>query len=227
MVQIVHADCMDILRKTPDLAYDICIADPPYGINAGKTCAHNAGGWHAQRKGFNSSKVQVYKTKKWDKEIPSEEWFSEIKRVSKNQIIFGANYFPHLLQPSKGWFFWEKNGVSKNPLFSDGELAYTSFKTKPLRKFVYPWIGLGYIQNPAKEKKIHPTQKPVSLYVWIMQTYCTSGDKILDTHLGSGSAAIAADMCKMNFFGIEKDKDYFLGASMRLQQYKNQLSLDF
>lgn len=228
MINLIHADCMDVLRNTPDLAYDIVIADPPYGINASKymvksaTCKTDT---NAIQKGFKPK--QHFDKKDWDSQPPDAEWFAEIKRVSKHQIIWGANYFPQHLAASKGWIYWRKNAMSKNPLFSDGELAYTSFTTNRLREFNYGWIGLGYLNNPQKEKKIHPTQKPVALYMWLYQEFCDYDWSILDTHLGSGSSAIAADMCGMRFTGIEKDADFYSAAKNRLKQHQKQLKLSF
>ena len=226
MIDLIHADCMEVLRNTPDLAYDIVIADPPYGINASKTMIKSSSNPKKRNdKGFIGKKYHA--AKDWDSAAPGAEWFEQIRRVSKHQIIFGANYFPQHLPPSKGWVYWRKNGMNKNPLFSDGELVYTSFATNRLREFDYPWIGLGYINNPQKEKKIHPTQKPVALYLWLLQEYTDYDWKILDTHLGSGSSAIAADMLNMDFVGIEKDADFYAAALARLKEHQSQLTLGF
>lgn len=214
-------DCMEAMAEFPDKFFDLAVVDPPYGIDY--TGVKNP----TEIKG--KKKKKNYKTnengKKWDNERPSNEYFIEVKRVSKNQIIWGGNYFADLLEPKKGWIFWDKKIVnSSTECFSDGELAWTSFDCI-LKKFTYDWVGFGYLNNPQKEKKIHPTQKPVALYDWIFANYAKAGQKILDTHLGSGSSRIAANKAGLDFWGYELDADYFAAHEKRYANFVAQLRL--
>lgn len=186
---VTNEDCMVMMARYPDKFFDLAIVDPPYGI--GKDGQVKTTGRHGGRK--------AYEFKGWDKEIPSGKYFRELKRVSKNQIIWGANYFPFYLDSSMGWIFWDK-GQRINQ--SDGELAYSSFN-RALRVVEYNRLEL------LKEATIHPTQKPIVLYKWLLDNYAKIGDKILDTHLGSGSSRIAAHVLGFDFYGCEIDKDYF------------------
>jgi site-specific DNA-methyltransferase (adenine-specific) len=130
-----------------------------------------------------------------------------------------------LLPPQKGWIFWDKKITNANNTnFSDGELAWTSFNCI-LRRFTYDWIGFGYLNNPQREKKIHPTQKPIALYEWLLRTYAKQGDKILDTHVGSASSLIACHKLGYDFIGFEIDKDYWQAATDRLEAHRAQQSL--
>jgi site-specific DNA-methyltransferase (adenine-specific) len=222
-LKIINADCMDIMKQYEDNYFDLAIVDPPYGIGLGggaETVYKNG----KNDKGFTSQKK--YKNKKWDDTAPSKEYFNELIRVSKNQIIWGGNYFTDKLPVSRGWIYWDKKITNKNNnCFSDGELAYTSFN-KILKKFTYDWIGFGYVNNPDKEKKIHPTQKPVRLYKWLLENYADQDFKILDTHLGSGSSAIAGFYygCK-EFVGIELDEDYYNASIKRIKEQTAQIKL--
>jgi site-specific DNA-methyltransferase (adenine-specific) len=162
-----------------------------------------------------------YNVKDWDGEIPSAKYFNELKRVSKNQIIWGANYMTEFLQPSMGWIFWDKNTSGD---FSDGELAYTSFN-RALKKINVVWCGMRQYDMKNKEIRIHPTQKPVRLYEWLLKNYAKEGDKILDTHLGSGSIAIACHNLGFELTACELDKDYFDAAMKRLNQHQAQQRL--
>jgi site-specific DNA-methyltransferase (adenine-specific) len=220
MINLYNQDCMQAMREAPDDYWDLAIVDPPYGINYdGNT---TIGGISGKANTFNV--IQHHKKKGWDKQRPNANYFSLLMRVSKNVIIWGGNYFADILPPSKGWIYWDKQITQKSKLHSDGELAYTSF-SKKLTKFSYGWIGFDYLNNPHKERKIHPTQKPIALYTWLLSTYAKKGDKILDTHLGSGSSAIAAHRMGFSFDGYEIDKDYFEGAKARLEQAQRQLLL--
>jgi site-specific DNA-methyltransferase (adenine-specific) len=213
---------MEAMKEMEDNQFDLAIVDPPYGINYdGNTTA--LGGQSGKAKTF--AKKQNHKKKEWDQKRPSFEYFHEIQRVSKNQIIWGGNYFADILLPKKGWIYWDKKITNpNNKNFSDGELAWTSFDCI-LKKFTYDWIGFGYINNPQGEKKIHPTQKPVKLYEWLLMNYAKEGDKILDTHLGSGSIAIACHNLGFDLTGYEIDEEYFQAAVKRYQQHKNQLRM--
>jgi site-specific DNA-methyltransferase (adenine-specific) len=211
MIEITNEDNMELMKRYPDNYFDLAIVDPPYGIDY-----QNAGGT-PKSKGF-----KTYVKKEWDKLPPSKEYFDELKRVSKNQIIWGANYFvKHLELGSMGWIVWDKG---QKLTTSDGELAFTSFQ-KALRIFT---LNRCHIKMDGA---IHPTQKPVKLYSWILRNYSKEGDKILDTHIGSGSIAIAVDNAnkidKMNLtlVGCELDKDYYNATMKRIKEQTSWQSL--
>ena len=202
--KLYNMDCMDLMKEFPDKYFELAIVDPPYGININM----NMG----RRKGCK----KVHEEKKWDDKIPPVEYFNELFRVSQNQIIWGGNYFP--LPLTKSWIFWDKevpDGVS----FADGELAWTSFD-KTLVKSRIPYSGFR-----GSEGKIHPTQKPVKLYEWLLKNYAKLGDKILDTHVGSASSLIACHQMGFDFIGSELDKEYFDKATERLELVKSQTTL--
>lgn len=169
-------------------------------------------------------KPKTYKRGEWDSKSPDIEYFNELFRVSKNQIIWGANHFISKIPfDSPSWIFWDKNNGETS--FADGELAWTSFKT-PVRKFKYTWSG--FIQGKMgelKEDKIHPTQKPIELYKWILTKFAKPEFKILDTHLGSGSSRIACDIMGYDFVGFELDKEYFDAQEKRFKQHISQLTI--
>lgn len=216
-VELLHGDCMEYMATLPDKAFDLAIVDPPYGIDA----ANTFGG--EQRKSGNGAAMKTaFEKKSWDLGIPDKKYFDELMRVSKNQIVWGANYMSHLLPPSMGWIVWDKdNGTTK---FSDAELAFTSFK-RALRVWKYTWNGMIQGDMKRKEHRIHPTQKPVKLYQWLLSNYAKEGDRILDTHLGSGSSAIAAHYGGFEFVGIELDEDYYKAAVERFDRETEQISL--
>lgn len=210
---VYNSDCLEAMRAMPDKAFDLAIVDPPYGIGynrTGTTYTAGKGG-----KGFYSS--THYALKQWDAAIPSAEYFEQLFRISANQVIWGGNYFP--LPLSRGWVFWDKkiaNATTEN--YSAGELAWTSFDTV-LTKFTYDWVGFGYLNSTEKGSRIHPTQKPVALYKWLLQNYAKPGDSILDTHLGSGSSRIAAYDLGFDFTGYELDKDYYEAQERRFADH--------
>lgn len=205
---IHNIDCMELLKATPDKFYELAIVDPPYGIDAG-----NSFGGEIRKSGNGCAMKSAFEKKSWDLEIPTIEYFSELKRISKNRIVWGANYMTTYLPPSMGWIVWDKdNGTTK---FSDCELAYTSFENA-LRKFTYTWNGMIQGDMKKKEQRIHPTQKPVKLYEWLLTNYAKPGDKILDTHLGSGSHAIACNNLGFELTACELDKDYFDASVKRI-----------
>lgn len=199
-------DCLAGLRHYPDNYFDLAVVDPPYGIEINMNMGRKKG----QPKRHNE--------KDWDNQIPEEAYFNELFRVSKNQIIWGGNYFP--LPLTKSWIFWDKN-VPEGVSFADGELAWTSFD-KTLVKAKIDYSGFQGMDNGGK---IHPTQKPVRLYDWIYMKYAKQGDLILDTHVGSGSSRIAADKAGLNFVGFEIDEEYFNAANKRFDNFKSQTRL--
>jgi site-specific DNA-methyltransferase (adenine-specific) len=204
--EVYLEDCVKALKRFNDKHFDLAIVDPPYGI------------------GFDN-KIGEAKTKNWDSAIPTDEYFKELKRVSKNQIIWGANYFPYLWKNGcRGFVFWNKDVNVDN--FSAGELAYTSFD-KPAKYFYYAWNGLadGIRGRNKQQKTIHPTQKPIQLYEWLLMNFAKEGDLILDTHLGSGSSRIAAYKGGFNFVGFEIDEEYFNAANKRFDNFKSQARL--
>jgi len=208
--EVYLEDCVKALKRYADNHFDLAIVDPPYGINASK------GTWGSSNKG----KVTDYGKKDWEKQLPTDEYFLELQRVSKNQIIWGGNYFG--LQPSSCWLVWDKLNSAD---FADCELAWTSFTTA-VRKFTWRWNGMLKQNMKDKEIRIHPTQKPVALYEWILQNYAKEGDLILDTHLGSQSSRIAAYDMGFDFFGTELDPDYFNDGNKRFEQFKAQMKLE-
>lgn len=209
-VTLFNDDCMKLLAATPDNYYQLCVVDPPYGIDAANTFSGEK-----RKSGKGAAMKSAFDKKDWDLGIPDKAYFDELMRVSKNQIVWGANYMSHLLPPSMGWVVWDKdNGTTK---FSDCELAFTSFDSA-LRKITYTWNGMIQGDMKNKERRIHPTQKPVKLYQWLLANYAKPGDRILDTHLGSGSSAIAAHYGGFEFVGIELDEDYYKAARERFDR---------
>lgn len=199
-----NADNMEIMKQYPDKYFDLAIVDPPYGININM----NMG----RRKGEKAKHAK----KEWDKGIPNAEYFTELMRISKNQIIFGGNYFP--LPLTGGWIFWNKN-VPEGVSFADGELAWTSFEMV-LKKINHTYTGFNGMDEGGK---IHPTQKPVDLYQKLIKLYTKDGFKIIDTHLGSASIALAIDKANkidnmnLEFVGIELDEEYFNASIKRFK----------
>jgi len=208
---------MEYMRGLPDKAFDLAIVDPPYGIDAANTFGGD------ERKSENgAANKTAFEKKDWDLNVPDKSYFDELMRVSKNQIIWGANYMSNFLPPSMGWIVWDKdNGTTK---FSDAEIAFSSFN-RALRIWKYTWNGMLQGDMKNKELRIHPTQKPVKLYEWLLQNYAKQGDRILDTHLGSGSSAIAAHYGGFDFVGCELDTDYFNASSKRFEQATAQLAM--
>jgi len=205
---------MELMARYEDNYFDLAIVDPPYGIGESQRKRENT----KSNKWKNPTK-KIHNPKQWDLKTPTQNYFCELFRVSKNQIIWGANYMTQNLPPSMGWIFWDKkNGDSD---FSDGELAYSSFK-KGLRKFEWLWNGF---QKQRPEIRIHPTQKPVKLYEWLLINYAKEGDKILDTHLGSGSIAIACHNLGFDLTACELDKEYYEAAIKRIEQHKAQIRM--
>jgi len=196
MINIYNKDCLDALKEMQDNQFDLAIVDPPYGIGISKNPVR-----------------QKHNKKEWDNSIPTKEYFKELFRVSKEQIIWGGNYFD--LPPTQGFFIWDK----KQP--HDFSLAMCEYAWSSLQKPAKMW-SLSVLKDKGK---IHPTQKPVELYEWLLMNNAKEGDKILDTHLGSGSIAIACHNLGYDLEGYELDKEYFDNALKRLKQHQSQTTL--
>ena len=216
MINIYNRDCLEAMKEMSDNQFDLAIVDPPYGINADKK---NSVKKLQSKKSKSLSKD--YGNKSWDKNVPSLDYFIELKRVSKNQIIWGVNYYPYDLF-SGGRIYWNK--CVTMPTYSDGELAYCSF-INSIKSFKFAWHGMLQGDMKNKEQRIHPTQKPVKLYEWLLMNYAKEGDKILDTHLGSGSIAIACHNLGFELEAYELDKEYFDNALKRIKNHQSQLRI--
>ena len=214
-INIIHGDCMEAMAKMKDKEYDLAIVDPPYGA---LSLVNN----RLNRKMFNNIE-------------PQKEYYLNLLRVSNNQIVWGVNYLQnhHFVG---GGIVWNKLGIDTSrrlqaPTMGDAEFAYQSF-SRNIKLFSYGWMGNvtgnNYQINSNESKtRIHPTQKPVALYQWLLKNYAKSGDRILDTHLGSGSSAIAADIMGFDFVGLEIDKDYYEAALDRFNRHKQQQVMEF
>jgi len=213
MNKVYLCNNLEFMKGISDNYYELAIVDPPYGIGFGK--------FNRTNKGENGDrfKANKYKNSNWDNSIPNDKYFEELIRISRNQIIWGGNYFPYLWKNGcKGFIFWYKQNPVNN--FSDGEFAYTSFD-KVAKCFNYQYYG-----NINSEKdRIHPTQKPVALYKWLLEHYAHKGDKIFDSHVGSGSSRIACYDLGYDFEGCEIDKDYWQAQEDRFNKHISQLSL--
>lgn len=210
-INITNEDNMLLMARYPDKYFDLAIVDPPYGINAANSFS---GG--KRKSGNGCAMKSAFDKKDWDLELPDENYYKELFRVSKNQIIWGANYMTEFLPNSMGWIVWDKNnGTTK---FSDCELAFSSFEIA-LRKFTYTWNGMLQGDMKNKEERIHPTQKPVMLYKWLLDKYAKQGYKILDTHLGSGSIAIACHDYGFELTACELDEYYYNSAIDRIKRH--------
>ena len=216
---VFNEDCMIGMARYPDKYFELAIVDPPYGIGAGKQSFQSG-----TRKSYN------HIDKDWDANTPTDEYWEELFRVSKNQIVWGANYYANKLPISRGWVYWHKMVLTDN--YSQGELAWTSFDCV-MKFFKYKYQGnyLGYESSittqtsTPSEKRIHPTQKPIALYEWLLRNYAKEGDKILDTHLGSGSSRIACSKGGFDFVGFELDKDYYEAQEKRFKEFRSQLRM--
>lgn len=210
-----NCDCIDAMREFPDKFFDLAIIDVPYGIGEDGSKNHTRG------------KLAISKNYKAfagnDEKCPDKEYFDELFRISKNQIIWGANHFISKIPfDSSCWIVWDKqNGATD---FADCELAWTSFESA-VRKFTYRWQGMLQENMKNKEERIHGCQKPIALYTWLLQNYAHRGDKILDTHVGSASSLIACHRMGFEYWGFELDADYFRAASERIAKEKSQLTI--
>ena len=214
-ITLYNADCMEVMKTFKDKQFDLAIIDPPYGIEEDGSKNHSRG------KIATSKNYKAYSGN--DKEPPSADYFKELFRISKNQIVWGANhYISRLPFDSSCWIVWDKDNGATD--FADCELAWTSFKTA-VRKFKFRWNGMLQQNMKNKEIRIHPTQKPVQLYKWLLKNYAKEGDTILDTHFGSLSIGIACYDLKFDLTAIELDKDYYEQAKQRLINHQRQLTL--
>jgi len=206
--EVYLEDCVTALKRYADNHFDLAIVDPPYGIDIANKLS-------------NHSTVK-HTAKDWDKYTPTQEYWDELFRVSKNQIVWGGNYFMSKIQrDSPCWIFWDKN--NGDSLFADGEMAWTSFDS-PVRLAKIHWCGSA-AKHETGQNKIHPTQKPIKLYDWLLMKYAKPNDLILDTHLGSGSSRIAAYKGGFNFVGFEIDPEYYEKQEKRFNDFKSQLRL--
>ena len=198
-----NEDCMELMKRYKDNHFELAIVDPPYGININNNMGRRKGQKHSGHK-----KVL------WDSAVPSKQYFTELFRVSKNQIIWGGNYMTNFLYPSPCWLLWDKK-FSDKISFAQYEMAWTSFNTSAKK----------YDKNANQGDKIHPTQKPVALYKWILNNYAKEGNKILDTHGGSGSICIACYDLKYDLVWTELDTEYYEAAKERFEKHIAQLQL--
>lgn len=210
-INITNEDNMSLMKRYPDNYFDLAIVDPPYGINVANQ--------NNTKRGKLGSK---YIKKDWDLYPPEKEYFTELFRVSKNQIIWGANHFIEKINKNSScWLVWNKKTVGNT---ADCELAWSSFKTA-VRRYDFLWEGFWQENMKNKEKRIHPTQKPTQLYKWILDNYSKEGYKIIDTHLGSGSIAIACHDYGFELTACELDKEYYYKAMERINNHVAQQKL--
>lgn len=218
-----NMDCMDGMKEFPDKYFDLAIVDPVYGEVTGG--GYTTDKWDKTERHYGSGKANqhAYNRAIWKQPKTPPEYFRELFRVSKNQIIWGGNFFVESLPSSQGWIVWDKQkpeGIS----FSDCELAFTSFNVG-LRMFRFMWNGMIQGDMKNKEGRIHPTQKPIALYKWLLNKYAKPDDVILDTHVGSGSSLIACQQTNHKFVGFEIDKTYYELAKERFEQETAQMTI--
>lgn len=217
MIELKNCDCLEYMKTLPNKAFHLAIVDPPYGIKADKNSIRRK-----ERDKRINTWCNNYTLKNWDVK-PSQEYFNELFRISKYQIIWGGNYFMDCIaQSSSCWLVWDKLNGSYS--YADCELAWTNYKTA-VRKFEYLWSGFCQQDMKNKEIRFHPTQKPVALYKWILSNYNKDNLPVFDSHLGSGSIAIACHDYKIPLVGCEIDQEYFNLASERLANHQCQLAL--
>ena len=214
-IEITNEDNMELMARYPDNYFDLAIVDPPYGIGAD---IKNNGKNSNRHEKTSLAKINTYKRTNWDNAIPNDDYFTELKRVSKKQIIWGANFFGL----KGGYLYWHKNVTM--PTYSTGELAWLSWLNK-LDFVNITWHGMLQQDMQNKEIRIHQTQKPVALYKWLLDKYAKQGDKILDTHLGSGSIAIACHDYGFELTACELDKEYYNKAIERIINHTSQQKL--
>lgn len=211
---VLNQDCMEGMKQFPDKHFDLAVVDPPYGISQPA---------FRKESGNKACPTKEYHHAVFTQGTPPDEYFLELFRVSKNQIIWGGNYYNHILPVGKKWIFWDKRTEAAQ--WGDGELAFTSFQGA-ITKFEFAWNGMIQGNMKDKEDRIHPTQKPVALYDWIYKNYLPEGGKVLDTHLGSGSNRIAAYKAgNIDFTGYEIDADYYAAQEKRFKAFAAQTRL--
>lgn len=215
-IEITNECNMELMKRYPDNYFDLAIVDPPYGIDADKK---NSGKKLQSKR--SSALSKDYGSQEWDSDVPSIDYFKELFRVSKDQIIWGVNYYPYDFL-SGGRLYWDK--CVTMPAYSSGEIAYCS-KLNSLKAWTFAWHGMIQGDMKNKETRIHPTQKPRQLYNWLLDNYTKEGDKILDTHLGSGSIALACHDRGFELTACELDKDYFEAAIKRIQNHTAQQTI--
>lgn len=208
-INLTNEDCMDLMKRYPDNYFDLAITDPPYGLDLANM---NMGAGKSKK--CSKIKNRKWKPKNWDQNTPTKEYFDELFRVSKNQMIWGGNYFD--LPPCKFYIIWDKK-IPEGLSFADCEMCWTSFDKAP-RIFRYS-------AYKDKKEKQHPTQKPIKLYEWLLTHYAKEGNKILDTHLGSGSIAIACNRLKYELTACELDTEYFEASVKRYKEQTAQIQL--
>ena len=211
---IMNIDCMEYMKTLPDKFFDLAVCDPPYGIKRDSGfsgfCGFGGFGKPIERKKYKGE---------WDSLTPEKEYFMNLLNISKNQIIWGGNFFTDKIPQGNHWLFWDKRNTM--PSFGDGELAWTSVKKNSVKKIEIEYNGL-----IGKEKdRIHATQKPVKLYEWILTNYAKPGQTIFDSHMGSGSSAIACNNLGFEYVGCELDEDYYNAACERIAQHAQQQRL--
>jgi site-specific DNA-methyltransferase (adenine-specific) len=209
-------DCMEGMKEFPDKYFELAIVDPPYGI-----CADKKNSNKKLQSNKSACLSKDYGKQEWDSDVPTEDYFIELKRVSKNQIIWGVNYYPYAFLTG-GRIYWDK--CVTMPTYSNGELAYCSL-INSIKSVSIAWHGMIQENMKDKEIRIHPTQKPVTLYEWLLHNYAKQGDKILDTHVGSASSLIACHNLGFQYVGFELDKEYYEQSLKRLETVKKQVSI--
>jgi len=212
MSKFINGDCLDAMKEYPDNYFGLAIVDPPYGIGADETQNKLS-----NKKGFtkNAGTYKKYHDTAWDKNVPSNEYFNELLRTTKNQIVWGGNYFYYL--KLEGVIIWYKGGSGN---FKEGEFAKTNINTFKIFKYSR---SDAYINDI--DIKVHPTQKPIKLYKWLLKNYAKEGDTILDTHVGSASSLIACEDMGFEYVGYEIDEDYYKAASKRLDTFLSQIRM--
>jgi len=217
IISEVHLeDCLEAMKRYADNHFDLAIVDPPYGINA--DVKNNI---DKKQSNKSASKSKKYGSQLWDSNVPTKEYFKELFRVSKNQIIWGVNYYPYDFL-NGGRIYWDK--CVSMPTYSDGELAFCSLLNS-IKSVKIAWHGMIQHDMKNKEFRIHPTQKPIKLYEWLLMNYAKEGDTILDTHVGSGSSRIAAYKNGFDFVGFEIDAEYHAAQEKRFNEFKSQMRL--
>jgi len=210
--EVYNMDCIEGMKQYPDKHFDLAVVDPPYGIGAGNVNFIN-------RNTANKNAEKFYRVNDWDKIRPDKIYFDEIRRVSKNQIVWGGNYFVDLMQPARCFLVWDKKTGDNS--YADCEMALTSFDANA-KIYTKHWLGSKAKDNDGR---LHPTQKPIGLYEWIYKLFTKEEDLILDTHLGSQSSRIAANKAGLDFVGFEIDKEYFEQGNERYNNFISQLRM--